>query len=229
MTAARSTEPPGRTRTTRAVRTSAPAPARHRRGSTPRAVRTSPSTMATCSPETAVRWVMDTSRMASRRSVGRAWSSPRASPGTRARVPLGQGSSPPCAAWPRSLTSPDPPGSWPAARASPARRPVTSPRTPLGGASTLKVVARTSAPSRCPAGRALSVAWSRRREPMGTSRRASRPRSVTLMVETRPSTLPTSRVVRTVSPRAPATRGCRETVPTSVTGVPRARAVLRGS
>ena len=55
MVAARTTEPPGRTNTTIPNSTKAASPARQRRGTAPRLLSTSPSTIATCCPDTAVK------------------------------------------------------------------------------------------------------------------------------------------------------------------------------
>ena len=227
MVAARSTDPEGRTRMTRAVSRTAPISARHRRGSTPRASRPSPRMMATCCPETAVRCVMETVRMSSRSWAGRAWSSPRATPGTRVRAPDGQKpvSSPapaaPCAPVPCASTT------W----ARPARMLVTVPSIPFGGPRTVRsarlgMMAASARPGSVGLRRVRT--WTR--VPMGRLSHCLSPRTVALRVEARASTCSTSRAVMTRVERLVAeTRGCWETVPMTVTGCPEATAVLKGS
>ena len=227
MVAARSTEPEGRTRMTRRVSMTAPSSARHRRGSAPRASRPSPRMMATCCPETAVRCVMETVRMSSRNGAGRAWSSPRATPGTRLRAPGGQ----------RPVSSPAPaapgapmPGA-PTAWARPARTEVTAPSIPLGGPRTVRP-ARLGmmAASARPASVGRRRVRTRTRVPMGRLSHCVSPRTVALRVEARVSTCATSRVVMTRVERLVAeTRGCWETVPMRVTGCPVATAAVSGS
>ena len=205
----------------------APSSARHRRGSAPRASRPSPRMMATCCPETAVRCVMETVRMSSRNGAGRAWSSPRATPGTRLRAPGGQ----------RPVSSPAPaapgapmPGA-PTAWARPARTEVTAPSIPLGGPRTVRP-ARLGmmAASARPASVGRRRVRTRTRVPMGRLSHCVSPRTVALRVEARVSTCSTSRVVMTRVERLVAeTRGCWETVPMRVTGCPEATAAVSGS
>ena len=222
MVAARSTDPEGRTRITRAVSRTAPSSARHRRGSTPRAARPRPRTMATCCPETAVKWVMETVRMSSRTWAGRAWSSPRATPGTRARAPGGQ----------KPVSSPAPATPCaPTARARPERIPVTAPSTPVGGLRTLRparlgMMAVSARPGSV--GRRRVRTWTR--VPMGRLSHCLSARTVARRREARPATCSTSRAVMTRVDRLVAdTRGSWETVPMRVTGWPEATAMVNGS
>lgn len=197
MTPARSTEPPGRTRTTRPVSTTSPAIARTRRGTAPSPVSTRPRTRATCWPETAVRWVIETARISSRTVRGRAWSSPRATPGTRARAPGGQrGADGPAGAPSTSAGSaarPSPAGSAPAAcsatsagsapaaRARPSRRRPTRASEPDGSASTLtEAPAPSRAASAEPGWAARSGPCTRTVAPRGRSSHRESPRTTAL-------------------------------------------------
>lgn len=192
MTPARSTEPPGRTRTTRPVSTTSPAPARTRRGTAPSPVSTRPRTRATCWPETAVRWVIETARISSRTVRGRAWSSPRATPGTRARAPGGQrGADGPAGAGTPSSPSGSVPavgsapstsaGSAPAARARPSRRHPTRASEPDGSASTLtEAPAPSRAASAEPGWAARSGPCTRTVAPRGRSSHRESPRTTAL-------------------------------------------------
>ena len=223
MVAARSTEPEGRTRITRRVSRIVPSSARQRRGTTPRAARPRPRTMATCCPETAVKWVMDTVRMSWRTWAGRAWSSPRATPGTRVRAPGGQN--------PRDAVSVPCASSAPTARARPVRMLVTAPSTPAGGLSTLRparlgMMAVSDRPG-CVGFRCVRTST---QVPMGRLSHCLSARTVALRDEDRPSTCSTSRAVMTRVDRLVAeTLGSWETVPTRVTGRPEATAMVRGS
>ena len=210
----------------------APSSARHRRGSTPRASRPSPRMMATCCPETAVRCVMETVRMSSRNGAGRAWSSPRATPGTRLRAPGGH--RPVSSPAPAALGAPVPgapiPGA-PTVRARPSRMLVTAPSIPLGGPRTVRP-ARLGmmAASARPASVGRRRVRTRTRVPMGRLSHCVSPRTVALRVEARVSTCSTSRAVMTRVERLVAeTRGCWETVPMRVTGCPEATATVNGS
>ena len=199
-----------------------PSRARHRRGSTPRPASPSPRMMATCCPETAVRCVMETVRMSSRTWADRAWSSPRATPGTRARAPGGQ----------RPASSPAPSRPWPpTAWARPVRMLVTAPSTPAGGPSTVRparlgMMAASARPD--PVGRRRVRTLTR--VPMGRLSHCVSPRTVALRVEDCASTCSTSRALMTRVERLVAeTRGSWETVPMRVTGCPEATATVRGS
>ncbi len=223
MVAARSTEPEGRTRITSRVSRAAPSSARHRRGRIPRAASPSPRTMATCCPETAVRWVMDTVRISSRTWAGRAWSSPRATPGTRERAPDGHQSSA-TSSMPAVLGDPT-------VSARPVRMLVTAPSTPEGGLRTLRS-ARLGmmAASDCPGsvGRRRVRTWTR--VAMDRVSHCRSPRTVTLKDDARPSTRSMSRAVMTRVERLVAeTRGSRVTVPMRVTGRPEVSATVKGS
>ena len=222
MVAARRTDPLGRMRRTRPTRTIPPASARQRLGSTPRPVRTSPSTMTTCCPETAVRWVIETVRMFWRRSAGRAWSSPRASPGTRARAPA---SSPP-AQRPGVL-----PPAWPVARVSPSLILPTAPSTPRGSPVLVGALPRPRiAASDAPGSGARSRPRAVTREPRGISSQDASPRTRMRRPEGTPSMLTSSRAVRMVVARAEAVaRGCSLMVPSMVTARPDSTASVVGS
>ena len=219
MAAARRTEPPGLTRATSAARTTTPAAARHRLGSTPSPLMISPRTIATCWPETAVRWVMDTTRMSERTSAGRAWSSPRATPLTSSRAPSGQ------------CHRPDAVVGAPTTSASPARRDPTVPSTPSAGASSRTAASDPRTTARAsPASPGRGVARTRTTAPMGRSYQSSLPRTRALRREALPSTSVTARSVSTTVRRGPATtRGSVCTVPRSVTVRPSAAARVRGS
>ena len=219
MAAARRTEPPGRTRTTSAASTKAPTRARHRLGSTPRPLMTRPRTMATCSPDTAVRWVIDTVRMSVRTSAGRAWSSPSATPETSSDAPAGQRHRPGTAC------------GCCTASASPARSEPTTARAPAGGATSRTAAPEpTTAAVASPGSPGPGTARTRTVAPMGMSNHSWPPRTRALRQEARLSTVVTASSVTTVVRPGPGTaRGSAFTVPMSVTVRPSATARLKGS